>query len=334
MEDILLRVQDLQTSFLTDEGPVPAARGVTFEIPYGQTLALVGESGSGKSVTALSLMGLLDKKTSRVTGGPALFEGRDLLSLSKEEMRKLRAKDLAMIFQEPMTSLNPGLKVGYQVAEVYFRVLGYDKKTAWDKAIEILKKVDLPRPETLASSYPHQLSGGQRQRVMIAMALASSPKLLIADEPTTALDVTIQKEVLDLMTRLQEETGTAILLITHDLGVVAQVAHRVAVMYGGRVVESAPVMEIFDKPLHPYTQGLLQARPLVGQDTGPLFTIPGQVPHPQDLGGSCDFYDRCPYASPACKEKEPHLREEAPHHQVACFKTKEVAANGPDHPSS
>ncbi|MDO5037384.1 MAG: ABC transporter ATP-binding protein [Tissierellia bacterium] len=322
----LVTFKNLKTSFHTDQGVVRAVRGVSFDIPYQSTVALVGESGSGKSVTALSLMGLLPKPQGKIEGGQIFFEGEDVLAYSKDQIRQLRGTDLAMIFQEPMTSLNPGLKVGYQVAEVFYRVLGQDKKTSRKKAIDMLRRVELPRPEDLARSYPHELSGGQRQRVMIAMALASSPKLLIADEPTTALDVTIQAEVLDLMRRLQEDTGSSILLITHDLGVVAEMADYVVVMYGGRVVEKAPVMDLFDRPLHPYTQGLLRARPRLGQSGQKLFNIPGGVPDPRSLGGQCDFYDRCAYGQAICQEGEPQLVEAYPGHQVACFMSKEGKA--------
>ncbi|MFR6437333.1 MAG: ABC transporter ATP-binding protein, partial [Peptoniphilaceae bacterium] len=257
----LIEFNNLHTTFFTDSGPVHAVNGVTFSIEEGSTTAVVGESGSGKSVTALSLMGLLPRPYGKIEEGDILYKGKSILSMEKEERRMLRSRDLAMIFQEPMTSLNPALKIGFQIEEVYRRIMGLSKGEAKKKAVEMLEMVEIKDAANKARSYPHELSGGQRQRVMIAMALASSPKLLIADEPTTALDVTIQKEVLELMETLQREMGTAIMLITHDLGVVAQMADHVVVMYGGRVMEKSDVCTIFDRPLHPYTIGLLRARP-------------------------------------------------------------------------
>lgn len=319
----LVEFKNLYTSFHLDQGVVPAVNGVSFSIPEKSTVALVGESGSGKSVTALSLMGLLQKPQGRIDSGEILFEGKDVVKLSSEDMRKLRGTDLAMIFQEPMTSLNPGLKIGYQIEEVYRRVIGLGKEEARRKSLEMLEMVELPRPKSMMKSYPYELSGGQRQRVMIAIALASKPKLLIADEPTTALDVTIQAEVLDLMNRLKEETGTSILLITHDLGVVAEMADYVAVMYGGKIVEQAEVFELFDHPLHPYTQGLLKARPTIGSRREKLYNIPGNVPAAKDLGKNCDFHPRCPYAMARCKREVPDVRTYGKDHDAACFYCEE-----------
>lgn len=318
MTETILQVKNLYTTFHTDAGIVQAVNGVSFDIPKGKTVAIVGESGSGKSVTALSIMGLIQGPQGRIEGGEILLGDRDLLKLSKEEMRKVRSRDISMIFQEPMTSLNPGLTIGYQVEEVYRRVLGLGHMEAKRQTLSILEEVDLPRPKKLIYAYPYELSGGQRQRVMIAMALASGPKLLIADEPTTALDVTIQYEVLKLMMNLQERHGTSILIITHDLGVVAEIADEVLVMYAGRVVERANVFEIFDHPKHPYTQGLLKARPTIESRDRTLYNIPGNVPNPINLKEECQFNNRCPYVMEICRQRIPKLVEVRPEHVVAC----------------
>lgn len=315
----LVEFHNLHTVFYTDKGKVKAVNGVSFNIPKKSTVAIVGESGSGKSVTALSLMGLVPKPQGVIEEGQILFEDQDLTKLSKEEMRKIRGRYLSMIFQEPMTSLNPGLKIGYQISEVYRRILGMSKSEARKKSLEMLELVEIPRAEAVMKSFPHELSGGQRQRVMIAIALASNPKLLIADEPTTALDVTIQSEVLELMNHLKEQTGTSIMLITHDLGVVAEMADYVVVMYAGRVVERAEVVDLFDHPLHPYTQGLLKARPIIGADNKKLYNIPGNVPNPIGLEDNCYFASRCPYVMDRCKRELPELKEETVDHDVACF---------------
>lgn len=315
----LIEFKNLHTSFYTDNGVVHAVNGVNFSIPEGSTLAVVGESGSGKSVTALSLMGLLPRPMGRIDEGEILYKGENILDMDPVERRKLRSRDLAMIFQEPMTSLNPALKVGFQIEEVYRRIMGLSKEEAKKKTIEMLEMVEIEDAANKAKSYPHELSGGQRQRVMIAIALASSPKLLIADEPTTALDVTIQKEVLELMDDLKRDLNTSIMLITHDLGVVAQMADDVVVMYGGRVMEKSDVCTIFDNPMHPYTKGLLRARPTLENRGEKLYNIPGNVPPPSEMEGHCPFYSRCESRMDRCKEEVPKLRAQYPGHCVACF---------------
>lgn len=314
---MLLKINDLHTYFKSPKGIIKAVNGVSFHIGEGETVAVVGESGCGKSVTANTLMGILDKKTS-IVDGEILFEGKDLLKLSPEEMRKIRGKDISMIFQEPMTSLNPALKIGYQVSEVFRTHFDMDKKTAKEKSIEMLKRVKLPRAEKIYNSYPHELSGGQCQRVMIAMALSSEPKLLIADEPTTALDVTIQARVLELMRELKEEFNTSIMFITHDFGVVAEMADEVVVMYAGRAVEKGRTEEIFTKPLHPYTKALLKARPKLGEVEENLYNIEGSVPNPIDLKDSCYFADRCKECMEICRRKNPvEINKDG--HYVSCF---------------
>lgn len=315
----LIEFKNLHTSFYTDKGVVHAVNGVSFSIPEGSTLAVVGESGSGKSVTALSLMGLLPRPMGKIDEGEILYQGKNILDMDPVERRKLRSRDLAMIFQEPMTSLNPALKVGFQIEEVYRRIMGLSKEEAKKKTIEMLEMVEIDDAANKAKSYPHELSGGQRQRVMIAIALASSPKLLIADEPTTALDVTIQKEVLELMDDLKRNLNTSIMLITHDLGVVAQMADNVVVMYGGRVMEKSDVCTIFDKPMHPYTKGLLRARPTLENRGEKLYNIPGNVPPPSEMEGHCPFYSRCESRMDKCREEVPKLRAQYPGHCVACF---------------
>lgn len=315
----LIEFKNLHTSFYTDKGVVHAVNGVSFSIPEGSTLAVVGESGSGKSVTALSLMGLLPRPMGKIDEGEILYQGKNILDMDPVERRKLRSRDLAMIFQEPMTSLNPALKVGFQIEEVYRRIMGLSKEEAKKKTIEMLEMVEIDDAANKAKSYPHELSGGQRQRVMIAIALASSPKLLIADEPTTALDVTIQKEVLELMDDLKRNLNTSIMLITHDLGVVAQMADNVVVMYGGRVMEKSDVCTIFDKPMHPYTKGLLRARPTLENRGEKLYNIPGNVPPPSEMEGHCPFYSRCESRMEKCREEVPKLRAQYPGHCVACF---------------
>lgn len=315
----LIEFKNLHTSFYTDKGVVHAVNGVSFSIPEGSTLAVVGESGSGKSVTALSLMGLLPRPMGKIDEGEILYLGKNILDMDPVERRKLRSRDLAMIFQEPMTSLNPALKVGFQIEEVYRRIMGLSKEEAKKKTIEMLEMVEIDDAANKAKSYPHELSGGQRQRVMIAIALASSPKLLIADEPTTALDVTIQKEVLELMDDLKRNLNTSIMLITHDLGVVAQMADNVVVMYGARVMEKSDVCTIFDKPMHPYTKGLLRARPTLENRGEKLYNIPGNVPPPSEMEGHCPFYSRCESRMDKCREEVPKLRAQYPGHCVACF---------------
>ncbi len=302
MPEPLLSVRSLRVEFSADGTPLPAVDDVSFDLAPGEVLAVVGESGCGKSVTALSVMRLLPERGARVSG-QVLFHGRDLLTLPEREMRALRGGQIAMVFQDPLSSLNPVMTVGYQVAEAIALHQRVPLKVAWDRAVEMLRRVGLPDPEVRARAYPHQVSGGQRQRVMIAMAFACNPEVVIADEPTTALDVTVQRQVLDLMLELRRERGTAILLITHDLGVVAETADRVQVMYAGRVVETGSVTQIFDDPRHPYTQALLASVPrLEGEVTGRLPAIPGQPPDLRDRPEGCPFRPRCPHAHDRCVE--------------------------------
>ncbi|MEF3302932.1 ABC transporter ATP-binding protein [Paenibacillus sp. GYB003] len=303
----LLEVQGLKTEFRRDGGSVTAVSGVDFHINKGEVLGLVGESGCGKSVTSLSIMRLLKDTPGRIAGGAVRFEGVDLTKLAEKEMRRIRGNELAMIFQEPMTSLNPVLRIGRQLEEPIMMHLGYGRKRAREHAIHMLKLVGIPRAEDVVNDYPHQLSGGMRQRVMIAMAMACGPKLLIADEPTTALDVTIQAQILDLMKRLKEEKEMGMLLITHDLGVVAEMCDRVVVMYAGRVVEEAPVHDLFERPQHPYTKGLIQSVPKLRQNVRRLASIPGNVPDLSAMPAGCKFAPRCPHATDRCLAQEPEL---------------------------
>jgi oligopeptide/dipeptide ABC transporter ATP-binding protein len=313
----LLEVRDLRTTFATDEGAVPAVDGVSFEVDAGRTLAIVGESGCGKSVTSLSVMGLV-AAPGRVEGS-IRFEGRELVDLRERDWQDLRGNGMAMIFQEPMTSLNPAFTVGDQIAEGLRRHRGLDRAQAMARALEMLRRVRIPAPEQRLHEHPHRLSGGMRQRVMIAMALACEPRLLIADEPTTALDVTIQAQILDLLRTLQRETGTAIVLITHDLGVVAEMADEVAVMYAGRIVERAPVAELFRRPEHPYTVGLLGAIPRLHGEQTRLASIDGQVPSPLRRLPGCRFAERCPFVAARCREAVPALSMVHERHHVACW---------------
>ncbi len=316
----MLEVRDLRTYFFTDRGVVKAVEGVSFSIAPGRTLGLVGESGCGKSVTALSLMRLVPPP-GRIVGGEILFEGRNLCELSEEEMRRIRGARLAMIFQDPMSALNPVLTVGFQIAEAVLAHERVSRREAFERAIAMMREVAIPDPERRARSYPHELSGGLRQRALIAMALVCRPALLIADEPTTALDVTIQAEILDLLARLREHFRLALLLITHDLGVVAQTADEVAVMYAGRIVEYAPVREIFHNPQHPYTRGLLRCVPRLvtsGERPRRLETIEGTVPNLLTLPPGCPFADRCPEVRPLCREGEVEMIQIAPAHFVRC----------------
>ncbi|HTJ57232.1 MAG TPA: ABC transporter ATP-binding protein [Devosiaceae bacterium] len=300
--------------------PVNVVDDVSFSIAAGKTLCLVGESGCGKSVTSLAIMGLLPAKAARLSAGSAEFEGRDLLRLPRHEMEHIRGSRMAMIFQEPMTSLNPVFTVGSQVAEAVRRHRHVSREEARERALEMFRRVGIPSPQKRLDDYPHQLSGGMRQRVMIAMALANDPQLLIADEPTTALDVTIQAQILDLMRDLQRETGTALLLITHDLGVVAEIADEVAVMYAGRIVERGTVEQIFADPQHPYTIGLMGSLPSLGLRSARLATIPGSVPPPQALPPGCRFSSRCPFADAHCRSHLPPLSTDGAGHAWACFK--------------
>jgi oligopeptide/dipeptide ABC transporter ATP-binding protein len=315
----LLAVENLRTGFDTREGFLRAVDGVDFEIAHGGTLGVVGESGSGKSVTALSVMRLIDRPGRIAEGSRILFEGRDLAVLEESELEKVRGNDISMIFQEPMTSLNPVFTVGEQISETVQLHLDIGPREAFARAVELMRVVGIPSAEKRARDYPHQLSGGMRQRVMIAMALSCNPKLLIADEPTTALDVTIQAQILELIKELREQLGMAILLITHDLGVVAEMVDEVAVMYGGRIVERGPVADIFDSPQHPYTEALLDSIPLLGMRySQPLKAIRGVVPSPLDWPPACRFAPRCDYAFAKCLEVDPPLLP-APPQQSACW---------------
>ncbi|WP_102273695.1 ABC transporter ATP-binding protein [Cytobacillus massiliigabonensis] len=319
MNNKLLEIDNLKTYFFVDNGQVPAVNGVDLFINEGETLGIVGESGCGKSVTSLSVMGLLAHTPGRVVDGSIRFKERNLLSLSEKEMREVRGNEIAMIFQEPMTSLNPVYTIGEQIAEAVKLHLKYDKKKAAEHVIKMLKLVGIPRAEEIINEYPHQLSGGMRQRIMIAMAMSCDPTLLIADEPTTALDVTIQAQILELMKKLKEEKGTAIMLITHDLGVVAEMCDRVVVMYAGKVVEEAEVIEIFENPKHPYTQGLLNSIPKLGQKMNRLDSIPGNVPTPANMPAGCKFAPRCSSVMEVCKEADPELIQMEQGHKCRCF---------------
>jgi peptide/nickel transport system ATP-binding protein len=316
----ILQVTDLVTSFDTDAGELTAVNSVSFSVAAGQTLAIVGESGCGKSVTSLSIMGLLAKPAGTIRSGSIQFEGQELVGASQADLQNLRGNRMAMIFQEPMTSLNPAFTVGEQIIEGLMRHLPLNRVQASERALQMLEKVRIPAPEKRMNDYPHQLSGGMRQRVMIAMALSCNPKLLIADEPTTALDVTIQAQILELMRALQDETNTAIILITHDLGVVAEVANQVVVMYAGQVVEQAPVQDLFDRPQHPYTVGLLGSIPQLDEVQDRLASIEGQVPNPLNRPAGCSFAQRCPFAQDNCKLQTPKLAEITPGHWSACLR--------------
>ena len=322
MAERLLDIKDLSTYFYTSEGEVKAVDGVSFHINEGETLAVVGESGCGKSVTSLSVMRLIPWPPGKIVGGEILFNQKDILKMSDEEMQKIRGNEISMIFQEPMTSLNPVYSVGFQISEALELHQHMNKAQAWEKSIDMLKLVGIPLPEKRVAEFPHQLSGGMRQRVMIAMALACNPRLLIADEPTTALDVTIQAQILDLLCKLKSELGMAILLITHDLGVVAEMAERVVVMYAGKVVEEGDVISIFHHPLHPYTEGLLESIPkLHAKNDEKLHVIEGIVPNPAHMPKGCRFSPRCPKASEQCFSAEPPLQE-AGSRRLACWNVK------------
>lgn len=315
---MLLSVKNLSTEFPVKKGIVRAVEDVSFDVDQGEILAIVGESGSGKSVISLSIMGLL-AEPGHVAGGSLEFEGKDLATLSEKQYRELRGNDMAMIFQEPMTSLNPVYRVGNQIVEAIRTHEKVSKAEAKDRAVDLLRKVGIPSPEARINDYPHQMSGGMRQRVMIAMALACNPKLLIADEPTTALDVTIQAQILDLLRRLRDDTGMAVLLITHDLGVVSETADRVVVMYCGQVVEEAEVRTLFDHPMHPYTLGLLKSIPrLEDDDSKRLYMIKGMVPNPLEMPPGCHFSDRCDSCMDICRTKVPELVD-VDGHKVRCF---------------
>ncbi len=318
----ILEIKNMHTYFYTDNGVVKSVDGVDIELKEGSTLGIVGESGSGKSVTALSVMGLLMGTTGKVVEGEILLDGKDITHLSDEERRKIRGNQISMIFQEPMTSLNPVMKIGDQIVEAIRMHQDKSKAEAKAMAVEMLKKTGLPRAERMVNEYPFQLSGGQRQRVMIAMALVCNPKILIADEPTTALDVTIQAQIIDLMNHLKEEIGTSIIFITHDLGVVAETCDDVVVMYCGRVVEKGNVYDIFDRTAHPYTEGLLNSIPKLGQHVEELASIPGNVPNPKYMPKGCKFAPRCPYATDRCREEEPGFFDVGDGHLSRCWRSE------------
>ena len=321
----ILQVDNLQTHFFTAVGTVRAVDGVSYDLKSGETLGVVGESGCGKSVSALSILRLVANPPGRIVGGAIRFEGRNLLELAEPEMERIRGNEISMIFQEPMTSLNPLFTIGRQVSEAIALHQGLSRKEAMARAVEMLRRVYIPEPERRVHAYPHQMSGGMRQRVMIAMALSCNPKVLIADEPTTALDVTIQAQILDLMRELQETYGTAIVLITHDMGVVAENADRVVVMYAGRKVEEAPAANLFDNPGHPYTKGLLGSSPhldTAARSDGTrarLNEIKGMVPSLFDLPPGCSFAPRCGFATDRCRGEAPVLEQQRPGHWVACW---------------
>lgn len=315
----LVEFKNLKTHFFTEDGIVKAVNDVSFKIKAGETVGVVGESGCGKSVTAMSLMRLIPNPPGRIVAGEILFEGRNVLNLSDSEMREIRGNEISVIFQEPMTSLNPVFTIGEQIEEVIILHQNLSKVEARKKAIEMLKLVGIPRAEEVVDSYPHELSGGMRQRAMIAMAVSCNPKLLIADEPTTALDVTIQAQILDIMKNLKDKLNTSIMLITHDLGVIAEMADYVIVMYAGKVVEEAPVIELFKNPMHPYTVGLLNSKPILNKDRERLYSIPGQVPNPIGMPENCYFSERCEKCLKLCKEKQPGLKQVSENHKVACW---------------
>jgi len=316
----LLDVRNLEVRFFTRDGVVDAVNGVAFRLPEGEALGIVGESGSGKSVTMLSILRLIPQPPGRITKGEVLFQGVDLLKLDEADIRRIRGSKIAMVFQDPMTSLNPVLTIGRQITEVLETHLNMSPHEARQRAIELLQMVGIPNAAERLNDYPHQFSGGMRQRVMIAMALACHPQILIADEPTTALDVTIQAQIIDLVKRLRDELGMAIIWITHDLGVVAGLAHRVAVMYAGYIVEEAPVLELYHNPRHPYTLGLLGSLPrLDRRERRRLVSIDGMPPDLLELPSGCPFAPRCPYAFDRCWEENPRLEEIAPNHRMACW---------------
>jgi peptide/nickel transport system ATP-binding protein/oligopeptide transport system ATP-binding protein len=319
----LLEVQNLSIHFSTEEGMIRAVENASFEIYPGEILGLVGESGCGKSVTGLSLLRLIPIPPGRIVTGEILFDGRNLLNVEEKEMEKVRGNDISMIFQEPMTSLNPVFTIGDQIMEAIILHQGLDKTEARKRAVEMLDRVKIPSPEKRIDSYPHQLSGGMRQRAMIAMALSCQPKLLIADEPTTALDVTIQAQVLQLLKEIQREMGMSVMLITHDLGVVAEIADRVAVMYAGRIFEYGPIEAIFGKMRNPYTRGLMHSIPQLGEKKNRLNAIAGQVPDPMDLPVGCKFHPRCYLMIEECKKEEPPLFRVNGDHFSRCIRWKE-----------
>ncbi|HBF4439557.1 TPA: ABC transporter ATP-binding protein [Clostridioides difficile] len=325
MSKALIEVKDLKVYFHTDKGIVKSVNGVSFNINEGETIGIVGESGCGKSVTAMSLMKLLP--TSKIEGGEIIFQGKDILKMNENELMRIRGNEISMIFQEPMTSLNPAFTVGSQIIEGIMLHQDLSKEEAKKKVIDMIKLVEISRAEEIYNSYPHELSGGMRQRIMIAMALSCNPKLLIADEPTTALDVTIQAQILDIMKNIKEKLNTSIMMITHDLGVVAEMCDKVVVMYAGKIIEVAEVVELFKNPKHPYTIGLLKSKPVLGKNKDKrLYSIPGQVPNPIGIPDSCYFSDRCEKVCDKCRTQIPPLIELNSGHSIACwlYKKEEI----------
>jgi oligopeptide/dipeptide ABC transporter ATP-binding protein len=328
MMDYLLKVEGLKTTFYTDDAVIRAVDGVSFNVKPGEVVGLVGESGCGKSVISLSIMRLIYYPPGKIEDGKIIFDGRDLVKLEEKEMRRIRGNEIAMIFQEPMTSFNPVYKIGDQVGEAIRLHQGLDKAAAWHQAAKMLELVGIPRPFEVVNDYPHQLSGGMRQRAMIAMALSCNPKLLIADEPTTALDVTIQAQILELMKDLREKINTAIIFITHDLGVIAEMAQHVVVMYSGKIVEDTDVHSIFNEPLHPYTAGLIRSKPKLEEEKEILDFIPGTVPNPMEMPVGCAFHPRCPEVMEICCREMPELLEPKPQHLVRCWLYQKEKARG------
>ncbi|MEC0371407.1 ABC transporter ATP-binding protein [Paenibacillus chibensis] len=323
----LMKIDHLSTYFVNGTDQVKAVDDVSLRVREGETVCIVGESGCGKSVTAMSIMGLVEEPGGKIVNGEIHFEGRDLLQLSKNELRTLRGNEISMIFQEPMSSLNPVLKIGQQIMEPLIVHQKLSKKDARNRAIELIEQVGISRAAQIADSYPHELSGGMLQRIMIAIAISSSPKLLIADEPTTALDVTIQAQILDMLRKFKEQSNMSIMLITHDLGVVAEMADYVIVMYAGKIVEEGEVVKLFQNPKHPYTQGLLKSKPVINQRQDELYSIPGQVPNPLELTESCYFHDRCEHCMDICRTKRPELKEVAEQQKTACWLYEEALVN-------
>ncbi|MGW7158817.1 ABC transporter ATP-binding protein [Paenibacillus taichungensis] len=323
----MIEIEQLETHFYSEEGNVKAVDGVSLKVREGETVCIVGESGCGKSVTAMSIMGLIEEPAGKVVGGAIRFGGRDLLRESKSSLRAIRGNDISMIFQEPMSSLNPVLKIGEQLMEPLIVHLKMSKKQARARAVELIAEVGISRPEQIANSYPHELSGGMLQRIMIAIAISCNPKLLIADEPTTALDVTIQAQILDMLQHIKSQSGTSILMITHDLGVVAEMADYVVVMYAGKVVEEGGVVQLFESPKHPYTQGLLRSKPIINQRQDELYSIPGHVPDPLSLKDSCHFADRCEHCMSICTKQMPTLKQLGPGQKAACFLYEEALSH-------
>ncbi|MDT8716928.1 ABC transporter ATP-binding protein [Clostridium sp. 19966] len=318
MEERVISVENLKTYFYADGDMSKAVDDVSFSVKRGEIVSIVGESGCGKSVTSLSIMKLISEP-GRIVDGRIIFNGKDILKMNVKDIQNLRGKDIAMIFQEPMTSLNPVFTIGKQMIETILEHSLLSKKEAYEKAVNLIKKVGLPRAEEIMDSYPHQLSGGMLQRIMIAIALSCEPKLLIADEPTTALDVTIQAQILDILRQIKSEEGMSILFITHDLGVVAEMADYVIVMYAGKIIEEAPVVELFQNPKHPYTKGLLKSKPIIGKRKERLYSIKGQVPDLSELTDSCYFSDRCESCMEVCRRKQPVYTSVSENHKVACW---------------